>query len=170
MNWSVGLHWRFRPFPGVHFFGESGVFPNGSMVICSMGPGDFITYVNPKYPTWNLNRSMVICSGYTLHHCIKVYCSNTPCLKQVGMNGKKLALWWWFQSWVAGSALGVWGKPLVLWIKLPDGIHQLQGHASGHHSQEGFSSPMFHHHFQSQSLFGVSECPYFKYYVPLESL
>ena len=34
-----------RPFPGVHFFGESGVFPNGSMVICSMGPGDFITYV-----------------------------------------------------------------------------------------------------------------------------
>ena len=170
MNWSVGLHWRFRPFPGVHFFGESGVFPNGSMVICSMGPGDFITYVNPKYPTWNLNKVWLF---VLVIHYIIASRFTVPILhvssRLVWME-KKLALWWWFQSWVAGSALGVWGKPLVLWIKLPDGIHQLQGHASGHHSQEGFSSPMFHHHFQSQSLFGVSECPYFKYYVPLESL
>ena len=53
------------------------------------GRGDFITYVYPKYPALNLDRSMVICSGYTLHHCINIYCSNTPCLKHVGMNGQK---------------------------------------------------------------------------------
>ena len=63
-----GLH-AFRPFPlfqSFPLFGDSGSYnfcknetPNRSMRICSMGPGDFITYVNPNETP---NRSMRICS------------------------------------------------------------------------------------------------------------
>ena len=95
--------------------------PNRNMVICSMGPGGLITCTNP---TWNPNRKLANCSmgPGDIITCKKP--NETPNRSKIIFSNGLM---------VAGSALGVCprGKPLVLWVKLPEGkglVHTAAGY------------------------------------------